>query len=42
MSTLERIEEPNQPAPVNAPVARWFQIGHPRRRVTEQRRWAKA
>jgi hypothetical protein len=29
---------PIEAAPVNAPIARWFQIGHPRRRVTEQRR----
>jgi hypothetical protein len=30
---------PNQAAAVNAPVAPWFQFGHPWRRVTEQRRW---
>ena len=29
---------PNQAAPVNAPVAPWFQFGHSRRRVTEQHR----
>ena len=33
-----RMEKPNQAAPVNAPVAPRFQLGHPGRRVTEQRR----
>jgi hypothetical protein len=30
----------NKAAPVNAPIAPWFQVEHHRRRVTEQRRWA--
>jgi hypothetical protein len=31
---------PNQAAPVNAPIAFWFQFGHSWWRVTEQRRSA--
>jgi hypothetical protein len=31
-------DTPNQAAAVNAPIASWFQFGHPWRRVTEQRR----
>src|SRR4029450_9752847 len=30
---------PNQAAPVNAPIALWFHVGHPWRRVTEQQRY---
>jgi hypothetical protein len=30
--------KPNEAAPVSAPIALRFQIGHPGRRVTEQRR----
>jgi hypothetical protein len=32
-------ESANHAAPVNAPVALRFQVGHPWRRVTEPRRW---
>src|SRR5262245_24321299 len=31
---------PNKVTAVNAPIASWFQFGHPWRRVTEQRRSA--
>jgi len=29
----------NQAAPVNAPIAAWFQFGHPWRRVTDEQRY---
>lgn len=33
------MKQPNQAAPVNAPVALRFHVGQPWRRVTEQQRW---